>query len=144
MYDILHHIHYNTAFSPYLAHFPSPILCIFFVYSAALKNDILLTQPAQPEHDPTSCVQSHPPPEHIFFDNNRQLARVLRGKIPFFDRIGLSVDVLHFDCKHSTADSYCQQYCNPRAFPGLRHDDGSWYLNSSAADQTNSWIRYCR
>ena len=80
-------------------------------------------------------------PSFIFFDNNCQLARVVRGKDPFFDRIGLSVDVFHFDCKHSTADSYCQQYCNPRAFPELRRDDGSWYFNSSAAEQTNSWIR---
>ncbi|KAI0083493.1 hypothetical protein BDY19DRAFT_978231 [Irpex rosettiformis] len=81
-----------------------------------------------------------PPPEHIFYDSNCLLARHVRGKDPFFDNIGLSVDVFHFDCKHSEADAYCQAHCNPRSFPELLNDNGSWYFNSSAAEQVNSWI----
>lgn len=66
---------------------------------------------------------------------------VRKGKRPFFDNTGLSVDVFHFNCKHSTTDAWCQEHCNPGSFDELRHDDGSWYFNSSAAEQTNSWIR---
>jgi hypothetical protein len=38
------------------------------------------------------------------------------------------------------SDEYCQQHCNPRAHPELRKPDGSWYFNSSVAEQVNSWI----
>lgn len=81
-----------------------------------------------------------PPPNHIFFDNNCQLARIVKGRDAFFDNVGLSVDVFHFDCKHSVSDAYCQAHCDPRAFPELRRTDNSWYFNSSAAEQVNSWI----
>ncbi|KAI0082897.1 hypothetical protein BDY19DRAFT_999125 [Irpex rosettiformis] len=58
----------------------------------------------------------------------------------FFDNVGLSVNVFHFNCKHSITDTYCRQHCDPRSFPELQNDDGSWYFNSSAAEQVNSWI----
>ncbi|KAG1810711.1 hypothetical protein EV424DRAFT_1542829 [Suillus variegatus] len=79
-------------------------------------------------------------PNHIFFDNNCTLAKVAMGN-PFFDNIGLSVDVFHFKCKHSQTDTFCQENCNPEAFPELHSDDGKgWRFNSSVAEQTNNWF----
>jgi hypothetical protein len=59
---------------------------------------------------------------------------------PFFKDIGLSVDVFHFTSKHSEADVFCQENCNPIAFPELIREDGGWYFNSSIAEQTNVWL----
>ncbi|KAG2099283.1 uncharacterized protein F5147DRAFT_582715 [Suillus discolor] len=79
-------------------------------------------------------------PNHIFFDNNCTLAKLAMGD-PFFDNIGLSVDVFHFKCKHSQTDTFCQENCNPEAFPELHRDDGKgWRFNSSVAEQTNNWF----
>jgi hypothetical protein len=58
----------------------------------------------------------------------------------YFADIGLSVDVFHFNCKHSEKDTYCQENCKPAAFPELINDNGGWYFNSSVAEQTNAWI----
>ena len=80
-----------------------------------------------------------PRPDHIIFDNNCHLAKIVKNN-PFFDGIGLSVDVFHFKAKHSTADKFCQENCNPRAFPELIRDDGGWFFNSSIAEQTNVWL----
>ena len=82
-------------------------------------------------------------PNHIFFDNNCTLANMVRdGKDPFFDDIGLTVDVFHFKSKHSETDLFCQQNCNPAAYPELLSDNnkGGWYFNSSIAEQTNIWL----
>jgi len=82
-------------------------------------------------------------PDHIFFDNNCTLASMVRdGKDPFFDDIGLTVDVFHFKSKHSETDLFCQQNCNPAAYPKLISKDnkGGWYFNSSIAEQTNIWL----
>ncbi|KAG2342258.1 hypothetical protein BDR05DRAFT_886665, partial [Suillus weaverae] len=54
--------------------------------------------------------------------------------------IGLSIDVFHFECKHSKQDMFCQENCNPAAFPELKTDNMEWYFNSSACKQTNSWF----
>ncbi|KAI0683441.1 hypothetical protein BC835DRAFT_1295834, partial [Cytidiella melzeri] len=51
-----------------------------------------------------------PRPEHIIFDNNCSLAKVVKGD-PFFQDIGLSVDIFHFSCKHSITDTFCQEHC---------------------------------
>ncbi|KAF8229572.1 hypothetical protein L208DRAFT_1286352 [Tricholoma matsutake] len=80
-------------------------------------------------------------PDHIFFDNNCSLAKAVQGKDLFFDDIGLTVDVFHFKAKHSETDLYCQQYCNPIAYPELLSEDGKeWHFNSSIAEQTNVWL----
>lgn len=78
-------------------------------------------------------------PAHIFYDNNCHLAKHVKND-PWFDDIGLSVDVFHFNCKHSEKDTYCQENCNPAAFPKLKNDTGGWYFNSSVAEQMNAWI----
>ncbi|KAG1744512.1 uncharacterized protein EDB91DRAFT_1080627 [Suillus paluster] len=70
-------------------------------------------------------------PSHIFYDNNCHLAQHVKDD-PFFNDISLSVDVFHFNCKHSKNDLFCQENCNPMAFPELTVDgDGKWYFNSS-------------
>ncbi|KAF8445913.1 hypothetical protein L210DRAFT_3392409 [Boletus edulis BED1] len=79
-------------------------------------------------------------PDHIFFDNNCSLAQHVKLD-PYFNNIGLSVDVFHFKCKHKETHTFCQENCNPAAFPELISDDGQgWYFNSSIAEQTNVWI----
>lgn len=78
-------------------------------------------------------------PEHIIFDNNCRLKLAAKNRHWFLQR-GLSVDVFHFGCKHSVNDKFCQENCNPSAFPELLRDDGGWYFNSSIAEQTNVWL----
>jgi hypothetical protein len=65
---------------------------------------------------------------------------MVKDSDPYFANIGLSVDVFHFDCKHSEKDTYCQEHCNPAAFPELLNDKKGWYFNSSIAEQTNVWF----
>ncbi|KAI0082933.1 hypothetical protein BDY19DRAFT_901310 [Irpex rosettiformis] len=79
------------------------------------------------------------PPEHIIYDNNCSLAKYVKDN-PFFANIGLSVDVFHFNCKHSAIDIFCQQNCNPCAFPELIDENGGWFFNTSVAEQTNAWV----
>jgi hypothetical protein len=79
-------------------------------------------------------------PDHIFFDNNCTLAKLVTND-PFFKSIGLTVDVFHFKSKHAISDTFCQQHCNPAAYPELlSEDDKGWYFNSSIAEQTNVWL----
>ena len=78
--------------------------------------------------------------KHIFFDNNCTLKRMVEGD-NFFADIGLTVDVFHWSCKHSTCDTFCQQYCNLYCYPEVQNDDKLlWYFNSSIAEQTNVWF----
>lgn len=47
----------------------------------------------------------------------------------------------HFKFKHSETDTFCQEQCNPAAYPELTSEDGKgWYFNSSIAEQTNVWL----
>lgn len=79
-------------------------------------------------------------PNHIFFDNNCSLAKHVKND-PYFKNIGLTVDVFHFNCKHSIRDQFCQENCNPAIFKELHGEDGkAWYFNSSIAEQTNVWL----
>jgi hypothetical protein len=78
-------------------------------------------------------------PNHIFFDNNCTLGKMVKNN-PIFKNVGLTVDVFHFTCKHTESDTFCQEHCNPHAYPELLRDDGGWYFNSSIAEQTNVWL----
>ncbi|KAG8916564.1 hypothetical protein FRC01_002991 [Tulasnella sp. 417] len=77
-------------------------------------------------------------PEYIFYDNNCNLAKHVKHD-PWWDDIGLPVDVFHFKCKHKESDLFCQSYCNPALFPELMDGD-EWRFNSSIAEQTNVWF----
>jgi hypothetical protein len=87
----------------------------------------------------TFCIVGQMP-NHIFFDNNCNLKRLVKDD-PDFANVGLPVDVFHFKCKHSTSDTFCQENCNPMLFPELIGEDGTgWFFNSSIAEQTNVWL----
>lgn len=81
-------------------------------------------------------------PNHFAFDNNCQLLKHVQAQGDHaFDNVGLTVDVFHFKCKHSTKDNFCQENCNPAAYPELKGENGeAWYFNTSIAEQTNVWL----
>jgi hypothetical protein len=79
-------------------------------------------------------------PDHIFFDNNCTLAKMVKDN-PFFCDIGLTIDTFHFKCKHLQTDIFCQTHCNPAAYPELISEDGKgWFFNSLITKQTNVWL----
>ncbi|KAF8152634.1 hypothetical protein B0H34DRAFT_784636 [Crassisporium funariophilum] len=79
-------------------------------------------------------------PEHIFFDNNCSIAKIVKNNL-VFKNVGLTVDVYHFNCKHSVQDQSCWENCNPAAYPKLLGENGkAWYFNLSVAEQTNAWL----
>ncbi|KAG1781727.1 hypothetical protein EV702DRAFT_1042185 [Suillus placidus] len=62
---------------------------------------------------------------------------------PFFNDIGLSIDIFHLNRKHSENNLFCQENCNLMVFLELMVDgDGKWYFNFklSVCKQTNSWF----
>ena len=82
--------------------------------------------------------------EHIFFDNNCSIKKIVKNDLVFHN-VGLTVDVFHFNYKHSAADLFCQQNCNPAAYPELLGEGGKgWYFNSSIPEQTNAWLGGCQ
>ena len=79
-------------------------------------------------------------PEYFIFDLNCKLqchAEVIGDG--HFERTGMPVDVFHFKSKHKESDTYCQQFCNPAAFPELINGD-KWHINTSICKQTNVWL----
>lgn len=78
-------------------------------------------------------------PEHIMYDTNCGASEQAR-KDPWFDGIGMSVDVWHFKNKHSVTHEWCQKNCNPAMFPELMDPLMKWFFNTSVAEQTNAWL----
>ena len=79
-------------------------------------------------------------PDHIFFDSNCQLSKIVQDG-PAFKNVGLSVDVFHFKSKHKTTDVFCQANCNPVDFSKMEGlGNKAWYFNSLIAEQTNVWF----
>ncbi|KAJ7580497.1 hypothetical protein C8J56DRAFT_1103561 [Mycena floridula] len=79
-------------------------------------------------------------PEYFVYDNNCSLSKHVKHDEDF-RHVGLPVDVFHFKSKHAITDVWCQQNCNPAAFPDLISDDGKgWWFNTSIAEQTNAWF----
>ena len=79
-------------------------------------------------------------PEHIFYDTNC-LARQQAEKNPWFEGIGMCVDVWHFLNKHQVTHEYCQKHCNPSMYPELLDEFGRWFFNTSVAEQINAWLQ---
>ena len=70
-------------------------------------------------------------PDHIFFHINCTLVKSVKDN-PFFEDIGLTVNVFHFKSKHSEMDTFC----NPAAYPKLISENNKgWYFNLSIAEQ---------
>ncbi|KAG1809657.1 uncharacterized protein BJ212DRAFT_1527394, partial [Suillus subaureus] len=79
-------------------------------------------------------------PEYFIFDNNCKLhAHQDAIGDDHFAATGMPVDVFHFNSKHKETDTYCQQHCNPTAFPELI-SGGKWRFNTSICEQTNIWL----
>lgn len=68
------------------------------------------------------------------------LQQIFKWPDPFFDDIAFVVDVWHFLNKHSVEHKFCQEYCNPSAFPEMLKEDGGWFFNTSVAEQGNNWL----
>jgi hypothetical protein len=81
-------------------------------------------------------------PNIIFYDNNCGLFRhLVADGDDLYRRVGLPVDVFHWDCKHKMTDIECSIHCNPHNLPELIGLDGkTWLFNSSIAEQTNVWL----
>jgi len=78
-------------------------------------------------------------PNRILFNNNYTLGKMVKNNL-IFKNAGLTMDVLHFTCKPTESDTFCQEHCNLNAYPELLRDNGGWYFNSSIAEQTNVWL----
>ena len=52
----------------------------------------------------------------------------------------MCVDAFHLCTKHKASDEFCRMQCDPKHYPKLINPDGSWYFNSSIAEQTNVWL----
>jgi hypothetical protein len=76
----------------------------------------------------------------MWYDNNCTVQKMLQ-KAPddILHQVAMPVDVFHFKAKHSEADEFCMQHCNPAGWPELMTGD-KWTFNSSAAEQTNAWL----
>ncbi|KAJ7117828.1 hypothetical protein C8R44DRAFT_626848 [Mycena epipterygia] len=80
-------------------------------------------------------------PSYIFYDNNCSFQKHLKAsKDPYFDKVGLPVDVWHFKCKHKEGDLFCQEHCNLARFRELVGENDAWVFNSSVAEQSNAWF----
>ncbi|EDQ99871.1 uncharacterized protein LACBIDRAFT_334609 [Laccaria bicolor S238N-H82] len=80
-------------------------------------------------------------PEHIFYNTNcdaKQQADTSGD--PWFQDVGMCVDIWHFLNKHKVTHEFCQLNCNPAMYPELQDDDGNWFFNTSVAGQTNTWL----
>lgn len=91
------------------------------------------------------CFRHHRHPDIYVFDNNCSMKRWLDNHMntetgQFFHKIGLPVDPFHFNAKHKETDEYCQLYCDPKRFTALLAENGSYYFNTSIAEQTNNWL----
>lgn len=76
--------------------------------------------------------------DHLIYDSACIAKNHVKNQ-PWWSDVALTVDTFHFRTKHKETDSFCQKNCNPADYPELMDGD-SWYFNSSAAEQTNSWF----
>lgn len=80
-------------------------------------------------------------PDIFIYDNCCGMFNHLQAiNDPMLKTTGFPVDAFHFRCKHSKKDIVCQQHCDPKLFPELLNDDGTWFFNSSKCEQLNVWL----
>jgi hypothetical protein len=82
-------------------------------------------------------------PEHLIYDTNcdaKQQVLAHPDHWTWFLDVGMTVDVFHFLHKHDERHEFCQEHCNPVAYPELLGPDGKWFFNTSVAEQTNVWL----
>jgi hypothetical protein len=80
-------------------------------------------------------------PDHLVYDTNCDAKQqVLKLNDPWFENIGMCVDVWHFLNKHKSMHQFCQEHCNPADYPELMGPNGEWWFNTSIAEQVNVWL----
>ncbi|KAJ3524994.1 hypothetical protein NMY22_g10758 [Coprinellus aureogranulatus] len=87
----------------------------------------------------TFSVPGSRKPDHSFYDTNCLAAQQAESD-PWFNDVGMCVDVWHFRNKHAVTHKYCQLHCNPASYPELMDEHGNWIFNTSIAEQTNAWL----
>jgi hypothetical protein len=76
-------------------------------------------------------------PEHLIYDSNCNALKEVEAHCDaWFTSVGMCVDIFHLRTKHKV----CWTCCDPKHYPELINPDGSWYFNSSIAEQTNVWL----
>ncbi|KAK7683616.1 hypothetical protein QCA50_013454 [Cerrena zonata] len=79
-------------------------------------------------------------PEYFIFDSNCLLEKHRQTiKDKHFANTAFPVDVFHFKSKHKITDIFCQEHCNPAAFPEMIQK-GKWQFNTSICEQINVWL----
>jgi hypothetical protein len=59
-------------------------------------------------------------PEHLIYDSNCDAKQqVMASQDPYFQDMGMCVDVWHFLNKHKVTHHFCQENCNPAMYPEL-------------------------
>ena len=80
-------------------------------------------------------------PEYLIYDTNCDAKQqVLSVGDPWFNNLGMCVDVWHFLNKHKSTHEFCQEHCNPADYPELMGPNGLWWFNTSIAEQVNVWL----
>ncbi|KAF8230269.1 hypothetical protein L208DRAFT_1476566 [Tricholoma matsutake] len=81
-------------------------------------------------------------PEHLIYDSNCDAKQqVMASQDPYFQDMGMCVDVWHFLNKHKVTHHFCQENCNPAMYPELQDGEkGAWFFNTSVMEQTNAWL----
>lgn len=80
-------------------------------------------------------------PQHLIYDSNcNALKEVEAQKNTYFSDMGMCVDAFHLRTKHNINDTFYRERCDPKNYPELLNVDGSWYFNTSIAEQTNIWL----
>lgn len=80
-------------------------------------------------------------PEVCFYDNACNLvSHIYHGGKDYsaFLKTVFPVDPFHFR-GHKESDEFCQYYTDPKLFPQLQEEDGSWFFNASAGEIANLW-----
>lgn len=76
----------------------------------------------------------------LYDDNCHLWKHLIASNNPYFEGVGLPVNVFHFKSKHTQSDNFCQTHCNPAWFQGLVGNNNKWVFNSSGAEQANIWF----
>ncbi|KAG1774919.1 hypothetical protein EV702DRAFT_1180541 [Suillus placidus] len=110
------------------------VACATMVATEAISNVLHMVKT-------TFSLPGTQKPEHIMYDSNcNALHEVQSRNNTWFDNVGMCVNVFHFRTKHKEGDKFCQTQCNPAHYPELLNAHGSWFFNSSIAEQVNVWL----
>ena len=80
-------------------------------------------------------------PEHLIYNSNcNALKEVESWGDRWFVGVRMCVEAFYLWTKHKATDTFCSTQCDPKNYPDLINPDGSWYFNSSIAEQMNVWL----